>query len=480
MSEFPVSRNTDNTFNVQKIPIIFVPGVMGTRLNFPDSPFTPWDPDSIGFPVTWPFLLTGIKRSILNFSKSAQVFLRALPLGQVTPVITNIPITFEEETRGWGGPVNSFYASFLRFMSNPPLANPIFNIGKFFPFETPVYAVGYDWRQSNGTKDPGDSGTFVAGKIREILKRENAEKMILISHSMGGLVTRSVLKANKDLSDKVVGILHVMQPVVGATVFYRRTYSGNQIPEDGTGVPGFLLNEVLGTTGVDFVEMVCGLRGPTELMPTANYKDGGNGQWINFFSGPFIKQSLGVRESDFFPYNALSHPPGLVNLNVTDDSGIEMKARVDEAQAFHKKLGLFKHDNTFSIFSTGAQTDVTCFLTQDDRVDFPQCRRREGDGTVPASSASILFPNQTKNTLADICNGDTRQFVVKGVQHSAGMGDPAVQALAEAIVRKMLGIQCFGPLPTLLTPGDKTSDRTFEQITDDQIAGKKLEESGFA
>jgi hypothetical protein len=464
MSGLPVSRDNDNTFNIPKIPIIFVPGVMGTRLSFPGA--IDWDPDHIAFPG-WLGLDAVSKANILKASAPARVLQLPVPASKALPVPGFIELTAAEGARGWGEPVSSFYGSFLRFMSGVTIGP--FVLQRFPPFETPVHAVGYDFRQSNAK-----SGAEIAKRINKILSDENAEEVIIVSHSMGGLATRSALLQDAALSAKVRGIIHVMQPAAGAAVFYRRLFTGNIIPEDDPGFGGFSpINIILGTTPTDFATIICGLRGPTELMPTPQYTDSKTAKWINHSLGPLLPPPppLGV-SADWSPYRSLAHPPGLVDSTKNDLFVVnEMINRVNEAEAFHDTLttphGLFKHPNTWAIFSTGLPTDVAFFQFPSGSMDFARSRRPQGDGTVPASSASILFPGQA-HTLADICNGDPRQFVVHGVAHSAGMADPGIQALVEGIVRKVLGLLCFPPS----TPGSATAtEDTLGEIA------KEIEES---
>jgi len=43
-SEVPVAKNSENTVDTPIVPIVVVPGVMGSRLKFSDG--ATWDPDS--------------------------------------------------------------------------------------------------------------------------------------------------------------------------------------------------------------------------------------------------------------------------------------------------------------------------------------------------------------------------------------------------------------------------------------------------
>lgn len=59
----------------------------------------------------------------------------------------------------------------------------------------PVHAVGYNWLQSNKT-----SAEHVAREIDRILayyrsRNRDAEQVILVTHSMGGLVARALVRS---------------------------------------------------------------------------------------------------------------------------------------------------------------------------------------------------------------------------------------------------------------------------------------------
>jgi len=458
-----LTRNT-NTLAVQKIPIIFVPGVMGTRLSLPRGLLSrAWDPDNTAAILQWPLLTADDERVVLEAARPGTIIHQPLRASFINPQAQKVEP--DQADRNWGEVVSSFYVPFLRFMTQ-----------KFGLFQTPVYALGYDWRQSNR-----DSGTEIATRAKDILTKENdAQKFILISHSMGGLVTRSMLQNDAALSAKLLGIIHVMQPAVGAAVFYRRIYTGAISPQDGTGVAGAVLNRILGTSGDSFATVVSGLRGPTELMPTPDYtEDGTAGQWMHFFFGnPPVQVAVGGKAVGFQPYREPDHPPGLgapktfSSVNIAD----ELRNRVNQAEAFHTALGLFKHPNTWAIYSTGLETDVAFHMRQDKSIDLTTGRPARGDGTVPESSARVLFPpSEPGRRLADLCNGDPRLFKVDNVEHAQGMGDSSVQELVKAIVEKILGLRCLPPAPpSRSSQTDEGGGGTKEYVesTDDETFTK--------
>lgn len=91
----------------------------------------------------------------------------------------------------------------------------------------PVHAMGYNWLRGNR-----DSGVGIAKRITALMKKYESqgfqcEKVILVTHSMGGLVARAVIhpKMGK-LNDKVLGIVHGVMPAIGAGATYKRMRCG--------------------------------------------------------------------------------------------------------------------------------------------------------------------------------------------------------------------------------------------------------------
>ena len=76
--------------------------------------------------------------------------------------------------------------------------------------ETPVHVFGYNWTGSND-----DAGKQLAAYIEEVIafykcQGRICEHVILITHSMGGLVARSACKLH-GAESKVLGVVHGVQ-----------------------------------------------------------------------------------------------------------------------------------------------------------------------------------------------------------------------------------------------------------------------------
>jgi pimeloyl-ACP methyl ester carboxylesterase len=400
----PVGNTTNLCEDPKKkpIPIIFVPGVMGSRLHFTDIDQA-WDPDSNWAMIHW--LRIGTDRARTEFRHTTPVEI----MGKQDD------LTDEEVAHGYGGLSKEFYVGFLRFLR--PL---VFNQ----KVRTPVYGIGYDWRQSNK-----DSGAYVTREVNRIMAHEGAGQVILISHSMGGMVTRSAMKGG--LAGKVLGVIHIFQPVDGAVVLYRRFFTGAVKAIDG----GFGLATILGNTGDKFCATSSGMPGPLQLLPTNFYHDTA-GPWLSYKANGVH----GLWPGDVFDlYNGLVCPPALMTYaaphGFSAAGAADLHANVAISKAFHAELGHYQHPKTKTIHSSRLMTDMAIVFdppTQpatvkttvygefgavdvDTTPDWSskgaqRIARAEGDGTVPRPSANPLKPNVE---------------IAAGVEHSAACGESA-------------------------------------------------------
>jgi len=155
-----------------------------------------------------------------------------------------------------------------------------------YKYRFPVHAVGYNWLQSNAT-----SAERLAAKIDEITKyyrerfRFRCEKVILVTHSMGGLVARyySEVMGNRD---KVFGIVHGVMPATGAAAVYKRMKTGTE------GLAGL----ALGPNAASMTAVVGNAPGPLQLLPSPEYGMG----WLKIRAG---EQLVALPQSD--PYSEI-------------------------------------------------------------------------------------------------------------------------------------------------------------------------------
>jgi pimeloyl-ACP methyl ester carboxylesterase len=96
---------------------------------------------------------------------------------------------------------------------------------KYAEYQYPIYACGYNWLQSCG-----ESAKRLERRIDEIIqwwktRKHQCDKVILVTHSMGGLVARACAKR---IPDKIAGVIHGVMPALGAPLAYRRLACGTE------------------------------------------------------------------------------------------------------------------------------------------------------------------------------------------------------------------------------------------------------------
>ncbi|HEX7639871.1 MAG TPA: alpha/beta hydrolase [Burkholderiaceae bacterium] len=290
------------------IPVVFVPGIMGSNLvTVPDKPGAKpeiaWQPpngkvDGLKEVNKWKGRSASVRQNLLNPDATA--------LDENGPILAG---SKEEQAlfrqRGWGSVHHDSYGDFLYLLHND--LNQTLELGsfskwrpcshwqavieadrkawdaqdlpaltleeltKFADHQFPVYAAGYNWLQCNDT-----SAQHIARKIDGWMaswKKAGlqCDKVILVSHSMGGLVSRAYAKRHPD---KVLGVLHGVLPAVGTPAAYRRMACGAEQDAPGTTAlpigdssqPSPVLNDFKNALSAGMVSWIIG-RTPAETQP---------------------------------------------------------------------------------------------------------------------------------------------------------------------------------------------------------------------
>jgi pimeloyl-ACP methyl ester carboxylesterase len=426
----------------EAIPIVFVPGIMGSRLRLAGSngqgnganglPNMRWDPGNQAWMVanfTW--AEPPHRKNMLVGASFSPGFLEADnsdPVADGFQGIMHAYRTFlvQLRDRDWG-----------------PL-------GKIFQF--PVYAFGYNWTDSNDS-----AGAKLAGRIKEIIEEAKAitgscEKVILVTHSMGGLVARSASELH-GASGSILGIIHGVQPVTGAPAAYWRMKAGFE----GFGAT----SATLGNSGPNVTCVLANIPGGLQLLPNKSHRsNAGIRQWLFLTEGGNMIWSL-PRSN---PYEEIYRVPavvlpaagekpstnrywGLVDPNLldpgnaarppaqapapNDNNGLDGDASANGpwtgylqllagAESFHDSLGMKAHAQTCCFHGIGnASADAVELRAESNWVrGEPYATRSfrglfrsasgsdmqavlqnpngDGDGTVPASSGNALQRNTVK------------------------------------------------------------------------------------
>ncbi|WP_394831112.1 hypothetical protein LVJ94_31830 [Pendulispora rubella] len=386
-----------DTCNIDTVPIVFIPGVMGSRLKVSGFLKADWDPDDNFAMVGWALSTLGQKQGVLSVDKTPQLepirsFQSEKPirknksLKNIAAALHTDPVKLYE-ARGWGAVAWSFYGAVLtQLETSLNMASGQSTLSIL----NPVYAFGYDFRRSNFL-----SGDKLAEFIEKVLKENpGAKQVILVTHSMGGLVARAALTRNPAIVPKVLGIVHGAQPSNGAVVAYRRFFTGAISSMDGGAIPERTLETIIGSDPVDYTILQVGLPGPLELLPNHTFHLHAKDRWLTTRD-----------EFDLGNIHALyrrSTAPGLVgqfvaamvaNDDATPTERFALQStfsvRLGLVEDFHKALENAWHPNTHILYSdelkTDARVDWTATQRERDSLE-PFHQTPSGDGTVPADS----------------------------------------------------------------------------------------------
>lgn len=156
-------------------------------------------------------------------------------------------------------------------------------------FRMPVYACGYNWLASNK-----EGGEALRDRINDIISRNNkgnskCTQVILVTHSMGGLVARACQKL-PGMREAIAGIVHGVMPTVGAAVAYRRCKIG-MVDED------WKAGMAIGEDGPSVTAVFAQAPGALQLLPTTQYRP----SWLTF-AGPAGKKIATAQPGGSDPY----------------------------------------------------------------------------------------------------------------------------------------------------------------------------------
>lgn len=413
------------------IPVIFVPGIMGSPLLSLSSASElieqktkwAWFPDK----ALWMANLSGSyanlspaqRKRLLN-PTTTRALSKASTRGIMEPensaegnevralIKRHVKTLWPDEAirRGWASVMVSSYGSILNFLEAQlrfiatPECKPYPGIhrsmprdpsdwgqltgyvplnqaalGKASKFQYPVYAVGYNWLESNDK-----AADHLADCIRAIMARCEAtlpvkcrHGVILVTHSMGGLVARMCAKRNPDL---IQGVVHGVQPALGAATAYRRVRAGwdwkaSWNPKDT--VVSMVGANALAERGHELMPVFGNAAGPLELLPNKQYGQG----WLKvicegkeIFSAPSINfEGIANPYSDIYLNSTAWWRlmlPGWLDPPEDSDSKTDRSPsipaawknysdQIRAAEAFHNLLADYYHPNTYSHYGADEQ-----------------------------------------------------------------------------------------------------------------------------
>ena len=382
------------------IPLIFVPGIMGSNLKLrnpvdfgkvKDIGGKAWHPDDkVSFLLKYSHLNPAERRRLLD-PLNTEVDDRnnidecGMAPFDSAPKEAKQNWMNEFKRRGWGtvmlssygpllchlefylnhiyyqGNLHSYWKSQIKEKGNDPHAGRDWgrvtgftalsdaHLRKASGYWYPVHAVGYNWLKSNE-----EGGKYLATKIDEIISHYkdklgyHCEKAILVTHSMGGLVARAACHpkmGNKE--SKVLGIVHGVMPANGAGAAYKRQRAGFE----GTD------SIVLGETGPEVAAVFSNSPGALQLLPNKRYGTG----WLKVVDA-HNRELLSLPKAD--PYAEIYREPNkwwrLMTPSWLDPrpDTVPTQARLQDtwaqylknlrlAESFHDTLGDYYHSHSY-------------------------------------------------------------------------------------------------------------------------------------
>jgi pimeloyl-ACP methyl ester carboxylesterase len=393
-----LSEQTDTVKLIMRklhvLPIVFVPGVMGTNLKSNDRKNTQaWRVDSGLKTLQMMNDMSAGKRQKALHPDRTQVDPRgALPDRKVAGLISDKDFL----ARGWGEVSQESYHAFLIWMEehlnggNTHHSNLNAMLQKisdgaawqpeknFKPLNAPesksaeqwlypVYACGYNWLESNA-----NSAKRLRDRIDAIIQENNrgaavCEKVIVVTHSMGGLVARACCQlpvkegGPKTMESKIVGVVHGVMPAIGAAAAYTRCKAGTQ-NDTPSGLIDGQINDwgavrVIGKTGKEVTAVFAQSPGPLQLLPNKQYpKD-----WLQVRDSDdsLLPEQPDTSDPYEFIYKERKKWWGLIKEEwLSPPGGEELKwgtfeLNVDKASKFHDAIQDYYHPNTWGFYGQG-------------------------------------------------------------------------------------------------------------------------------
>ncbi len=241
---------------------------------------------------------------------------------------------------------------------------------KYAEYQYPIYACGYNWLQSCG-----ESAQRVERRIGDIIewwqkRRHECDQVILITHSMGGLVARACAKR---IPDKILGVVHGVMPALGAPLAYRRLACGtegdNPTNDAYDNFKAGKFADIAGSRPDDTTPVMAVSPGALELLPNQLHprpwlhvsvaRNAVNGERRETFteclklpseSQPNPYDVYRDMTSWYRPINPdLANPANLYQ-DVAGGALKKIRNAIDTAESFHRWLADYYHPATFAYY----------------------------------------------------------------------------------------------------------------------------------
>jgi pimeloyl-ACP methyl ester carboxylesterase len=462
---FDSGRQNRLVIEREVLPIVFVPGIMGSRLQNQKGDRV-WDPDDAkfmlrNFGLIWAATAKS-RMSLIVGSEYKQEYLAVLNADIKHNAKFANEIDATRDTRGWGGVSWNSYGDILKALQEREWDQ---SVNLFYEF--PVHAFGYNWTGSNGL-----AGMQLAAYIDQVINGysgtgRKCAKVLLVTHSMGGLVARSACLLH-GAKDKVLGVIHGVQPANGSPAAYWRMKGGFERPHTIPDLDlvqwlrnpvkmfnhqmGKLVNNeflglghvsawVLGTDGEEVTALLGNMPGGLELLPNKQYKNN-NGweRWLELLDKNGDEITLPIAD----PYKEIYRQdekyfrlvnPAWLNPGALSNSGKKYRTKtswdsylecLSVAESFHDALAKLGNENahpeTYQFYSSGIASPDRVVFTQADDSLWEKVKR---------------FFDSIKNDLPSDLKSVGKSLVFKTIR---GGGNPLIPVLIDTAETLAVGV----------------------------------------
>lgn len=272
--DIPHAKHIELCILPETIPIIFIPGIMGSKLKCTQTDSCVWDPDNaymMLFRYYSPFSNTQHKVDLLIG-----------PQGHHPEYLVPIQeqLRFHPQ-RSWQQISATHYQKlhhFLQHLPKSPLCKTC--------FEIPAFAFAYNWTNSiqENAKKLHD---YVQDIIQFYQHIGFCQNVFLVTHSMGGLIARTACR-NRVFQKQVMGMILVAEPQHGAPSLYHRMKCGFERPdvhllqdqlyqETSIHLPKYVLANItaacLGKNGQEVTALIGNMPGALAMLPSTAYRN---------------------------------------------------------------------------------------------------------------------------------------------------------------------------------------------------------------
>jgi pimeloyl-ACP methyl ester carboxylesterase len=228
----------------------------------------------------------------------------------------------------------------------------------------PVYACGYNWLESCE-----DSAKWLEQRIERIVafwtgRKRECRQVILVTHSMGGLVARACAK---QIPEKILGVIHGVMPALGAPACYRRIACGTEkwSPSNGQvdNIKAEHVAEILGEHPRDTMPVMAASPGALQLLPNHLYPQ----PWLHICLVSKVNNKDVPREVVHLPlgnpydmYRDTTSWYRLIDPRLADPAkkyndeaevNDVIRKAVNHAERFHRQvLDTYYHPNTYAFY----------------------------------------------------------------------------------------------------------------------------------